>query len=156
MVNANNTKTDGTKISVQDLDFFYGKVQALFGITMDIAPRQVTALIGPSGCGKSTFIKTLNRMNDIIEGARVNGKVLIDGENIYEQLVDGKLITTKFNADIIKSELKSILEVYTVKHDWGNWDGIVGNIPEHIRREARFKQLLEQQDGSENSETNNQ
>ena len=88
MVDAINKKTNEIKISVQDLDFFYGKVQALFGITMDISPKQVTALIGPSGCGKSTFIKTLNRMNDIIEGIRVKGKVLIDGENIYDEDMD--------------------------------------------------------------------
>ena len=88
MVDTINKKTKEIKISVQDLDFFYGKVQALFGITMDISPKQVTALIGPSGCGKSTFIKTLNRMNDIIEGIRVKGKVLIDGENIYDEDMD--------------------------------------------------------------------
>jgi len=88
MVDTINKKTKEIKIRVQNLDFFYGKVQALFGITMDISPKQVTALIGPSGCGKSTFIKTLNRMNDIIEGIRVKGKVLIDGENIYDEDMD--------------------------------------------------------------------
>jgi phosphate transport system ATP-binding protein len=77
-----------TKVSVRQLDFFYGATQALHGITMDIPARQVTALIGPSGCGKSTFLRTVNRMNDIIDGARLRGKVLIDGRDIYEPGTD--------------------------------------------------------------------
>jgi len=72
-----------TKVRVQGLDFFYGNVQALHGINLAIPARQVTALIGPSGCGKSTFLRTLNRMNDIIDGARVSGLVEIDGVDIY-------------------------------------------------------------------------
>lgn len=77
-----------SKIRVEDLDFYYGSVQTLFGITMDIPPRQVTALIGPSGCGKSTFLRALNRMNDIIEGARAEGKVWIDEQDIYHHSTD--------------------------------------------------------------------
>jgi phosphate transport system ATP-binding protein len=77
-----------TKIQVRDLDFYYGVTQALFGITMDISSRRVTALIGPSGCGKSTFLRTLNRMNDIIDGTRATGKVLIDGQDIYHNVAD--------------------------------------------------------------------
>lgn len=76
------------KIIVRNLNFYYGDHQALFDISMDIAPFQVTALIGPSGCGKSTFLRTLNRMNDLIENTRVSGEVLIDGEDIYGQKVD--------------------------------------------------------------------
>jgi phosphate transport system ATP-binding protein len=76
------------KIQVKDLSFYYGSVQALLGITMNIPARQVTALIGPSGCGKSTFLRTLNRMNDIIDVARTEGCVLIDGENIYRNGID--------------------------------------------------------------------
>jgi len=72
-----------TKVQVDNLNFYYGPVQALFDISMNIPARQVTALIGPSGCGKSTFLRTLNRMNDIIDGTRVEGSVLIDGANIY-------------------------------------------------------------------------
>jgi len=71
------------KIAVRGLNFFYGPVQALFDVTLDILPCQVTALIGPSGCGKSTFLRTLNRMNDVIDGARVEGTVELDGRNIY-------------------------------------------------------------------------
>jgi phosphate transport system ATP-binding protein len=76
------------KISVRDLDFHYGATQALFNINMDIPARQVTALIGPSGCGKSTFLRTLNRMNEIIDATRLTGTVTIDGEDIYAPEMD--------------------------------------------------------------------
>ena len=72
-----------TKISVRGLSFYYGAQQALFDVSIDIQERIVTAFIGPSGCGKSTFLRTLNRMNDVIPGTRVAGKVLIDGHDIY-------------------------------------------------------------------------
>jgi len=72
-----------TKIAVEDLNFFYGKTQALKGISIEIPERQVMAFIGPSGCGKTTFLRTLNRMNDVIAGTRVEGKVAIDGAEIY-------------------------------------------------------------------------
>jgi phosphate transport system ATP-binding protein len=75
-------------IEVRDLDFFYGASRALSQIDMDIEPRRVTALIGPSGCGKSTFLRCLNRMNDTIPGTRVEGKILLDGEDIYAPDVD--------------------------------------------------------------------
>ncbi len=71
------------KISVSNLNFYYGRTQALQDISLDIPEKQVTAFIGPSGCGKSTFLRTLNRMNDIIPYARVEGKVLLDGKDIY-------------------------------------------------------------------------
>lgn len=71
------------KISVTKLDFFYGKSQALYDISLEIPQNQVMAFIGPSGCGKSTFLRTLNRMNDTIPGTRAEGKVLIDGKDIY-------------------------------------------------------------------------
>lgn len=71
------------KISVRNLDFFYGTQQALYDVSLDIQERVVTAFIGPSGCGKSTFIRTLNRMNDVIPGTRVGGQVLLDGHDIY-------------------------------------------------------------------------
>src|SRR5213593_3907324 len=71
------------KISVRQLNFFYGQNQALHEISMELPERMVTAFIGPSGCGKTTFLRTLNRMNDVIPGARVEGEVLLDGEDIY-------------------------------------------------------------------------
>ncbi len=76
------------KISARHLDFFYGKSQALFDISLEIPERLVTAFIGPSGCGKSTFLRTLNRMNDIIPGTRVAGEVLIDNIDIYASQTD--------------------------------------------------------------------
>lgn len=76
------------KVETRNLDFFYGPLQALFGISMAMKERSVTALIGPSGCGKSTYLRTLNRMNDIVEGTRLTGQVLLDSESIYDPQVD--------------------------------------------------------------------
>jgi len=75
-------------MSIRDLNFFYGKTLALKNITMEIPEKCVTALIGPSGCGKTTFLRCLNRMNDTIEGIRVEGQILLDHENIYHPEVD--------------------------------------------------------------------
>ncbi|MFZ5909515.1 MAG: phosphate ABC transporter ATP-binding protein PstB [Chloroflexota bacterium] len=74
--------------SVQNLDFYYGAKKALSNINLDIQPRQVTALIGPSGCGKSTFLRCLNRMNDTIAGTRVEGRIMLDGEDIHAPGMD--------------------------------------------------------------------
>jgi len=74
--------------SVKDLDFYYGQFKALSDISLDIMPHQVTALIGPSGCGKSTFLRCLNRMNDTIEGTRVDGKISLNGQDIYAEDMD--------------------------------------------------------------------
>jgi len=71
------------KFQIQKLNLYYGGFQALKGIDMAIQDRKITALIGPSGCGKSTLLKTLNRMNDLMEGVRITGNVLLDGEDIY-------------------------------------------------------------------------
>lgn len=76
------------KISVQQLNFFYGSKQVLADISLEIEDRKIMALIGPSGCGKSTFLRCLNRMNDTIAGARVEGKILLDGENILAPTLD--------------------------------------------------------------------
>lgn len=72
------------KIKVNDLDLFYGEKQALFKVGIDIKENEVTALIGPSGCGKSTFLRTLNRMNDLIDSVKITGNIVIDGDDIYE------------------------------------------------------------------------
>lgn len=74
--------------SIKHLDFYYGASRALSDISMDILSRQVTALIGPSGCGKSTFLRCLNRMNDTIPGTRVEGEILLEGEDIYDPDMD--------------------------------------------------------------------
>jgi phosphate transport system ATP-binding protein len=76
------------RIDVSGLNVYYGKFLAVEDVSMSIEPRTVTALIGPSGCGKSTFLRTLNRMHEVLPGARVHGKVLLDGEDIYDGDVD--------------------------------------------------------------------
>ena len=81
-------QAETNKISVRQLNFFYGKSQALHNISLEIPEREVMAFIGPSGCGKSTFLRTLNRMNDTIPGVRVEGEVLLDGKNIYHSATD--------------------------------------------------------------------
>ncbi len=77
-----------SKISAQHVDFYYGEHQALHNVSLDSPEQCVTALIGPSGCGKSTFLRCLNRMNDMIEGARVEGDIRLDGEDIYSRGTD--------------------------------------------------------------------
>lgn len=72
-----------SKLSIKELDFYYGDFKALHNVSMEVEPNKVTALIGPSGCGKSTFLKTLNRMNDLVEGSVVDGTILYDGEDVY-------------------------------------------------------------------------
>lgn len=71
------------KISINELDLFYGDFQALKDINLGLKPKEITAFIGPSGCGKSTLLKTLNRMNDLVEGCRITGKILLDNEDVY-------------------------------------------------------------------------
>lgn len=77
---------NNVKFQVRDLDLYYGDFQALKKINMDIMKNQITAFIGPSGCGKSTFLKTINRMNDLIEGVRIDGTIHMDGINIYKDI----------------------------------------------------------------------
>ncbi len=83
------------KIAVKDLNLYYGGNHALRNVSMEIRDRAVTAFIGPSGCGKSTFLKCLNRMNDLVECARIEGQVLLDGEDIYDRRVDTTLLRKK-------------------------------------------------------------
>ena len=83
-----STPTVRPKIDVAKMNFYYGDNRVLHDVTVQMLPNHVTALIGPSGCGKSTFLRSLNRMNDIIPGARVEGSVCIDNRNIYDSSVD--------------------------------------------------------------------
>jgi phosphate transport system ATP-binding protein len=100
------------KITVSNLDFFYGKAQALYDISINIPEREVIAFIGPSGCGKSTFLRTLNRMNDTIPDTRATGAVIIDGENIYRSGTDVVALRRKVGMVFQKSNPfpKSIFE----------------------------------------------
>lgn len=83
------------KVKVENLNLYYGENHALKDVNMDIQENSVTAFIGPSGCGKSTFLKTLNRMNDLVDGVRIDGKVLLDGEDIYDPSVDTTILRKK-------------------------------------------------------------
>ncbi len=83
------------KIVTKDLHLYYGTNHALKGVNMNIKEKSITAFIGPSGCGKSTFLKTLNRMNDLVDGVKIEGEVLLDGENIYDPRVDTTLLRKK-------------------------------------------------------------
>ena len=84
-----------SKISVKDLDLYYGDFKALKNINIEIEPNEITAFIGPSGCGKSTLLRCLNRMNDLVEGCRIEGNVLLDGTDIYGKNVDVNLLRKK-------------------------------------------------------------
>lgn len=84
-----------SKISVENLNLHYGENHALKDVNMEIADNAITAFIGPSGCGKSTFLRCLNRMNDLVDGCRVEGKVILDGEDIYDKRVDTTLLRKK-------------------------------------------------------------
>ncbi|MDM8204160.1 phosphate ABC transporter ATP-binding protein PstB [Faecalicoccus acidiformans] len=74
------------KLSIQDVNLYYGDFHALHGITMDIKANEITSFIGPSGCGKSTLLKSINRMNDLVEGCKITGDFLLDGQNIYKDI----------------------------------------------------------------------
>ena len=84
-----------SKISVENLNLHYGENHALKDVNMEIADHAITAFIGPSGCGKSTFLRCLKRMNDLVDGCRVEGKVILDGEDIYDKRVDTTLLRKK-------------------------------------------------------------
>ena len=84
-----------SKISVKDLNLYYGSNHALKNVNMEIKSNAVTAFIGPSGCGKSTFLKCINRMNDLVENVKIEGTVLLDGEDIYDKRVDTTLLRKK-------------------------------------------------------------
>ena len=86
---------ENTKIAVHKLNLFYGDNHALKNVSMDIKENAITAFIGPSGCGKSTFLKTLNRMNDLVDGVSISGTIEIDGEDIYAKEIDTTMLRKK-------------------------------------------------------------
>ncbi len=103
------------KITTKNLSLFYGNKQALKDITLNIPANNVTALIGPSGCGKSTFLRTLNRMNDLIRGVKIQGEIIIDGVDIYGRNIDVVSLRTKIGMVFQKANLfpKSIRDNIT-------------------------------------------
>ena len=84
-----------TKISTQNLNLYYGENHALKDVSLDLYENKITAFIGPSGCGKSTYLKTLNRMNDLVPGVKIEGSVRLDDEDIYDSQVDTTLLRKK-------------------------------------------------------------
>ena len=74
------------KINIKNLDLYYGDFHALKNVNLDIEENKITAFIGPSGCGKSTLLKSLNRMNDLVEGCKITGDILLDGQNVYQNM----------------------------------------------------------------------
>ena len=105
--------SEKAKISVKNLHLYYGENHALKGVNMDIRPNAVTAFIGPSGCGKSTFLKTLNRMNDLVDNVRIEGQILLDGQDIYALGVDTTILRKKVGMVFQSYDLfphKTILE----------------------------------------------
>ncbi len=85
---AHQSEPEETSIKVENLNLFYGEKQALYGINMEMPKKKVTAYIGPSGCGKSTLLRCINRMNDLVDSVTIDGKILLDDENIYEKSVN--------------------------------------------------------------------
>lgn len=135
------------KIDVEQLSFFYGEKQALFDISLGIQPNVVTAFIGPSGCGKSTFLRTLNRMNDIIPGARVAGRACLDGENIYAAGVDPVALRRRVGMVFQKSNPfpKSIFEnvAYGLRINGvtRNRTELAGRVEESLRQAALWDEV---------------
>lgn len=111
-IGANKTGLTNSKILVEQLNFYYGKCQALNDISIDIKENHITAFIGPSGCGKSTFLRCLNRMNDLIPGAKSSGRVVLDGIDIYGKNIDLSELRRKVGMVFQKSNPfpKSIFE----------------------------------------------
>jgi phosphate transport system ATP-binding protein len=127
------------KIEVRDLDFYYGRTQALFGVDMQIPARRVTAFIGPSGCGKSTLLRTLNRMNDTIIGARAVGVIEIDGENVLAPETDVVALRRKVGMVFQKSNPfpKSIYENVAYGLRVNRLAGSKGELKERVEEALR-------------------
>ncbi len=123
------------KIVAQRINFYYGKTQVLRQVSLHVRQNHITALIGPSGCGKSTFLRTLNRMNDLIPGARLEGQILIDGQDIYAKTVDPILLRRRVGMIFQKSNPfpKSVYEnvAYGVK------------INSYARNKAQLNEIVE-------------
>ena len=145
--NDRETGTGRTVIESRNLDVYYGDEQALRDVSLAIPERQVTAMIGPSGCGKSTFLRCLNRMNDLIDAARVEGEVLFDGKDVYDDDVDPVALRRRIGMVFQKPNPfpKSIyenvaygLEIQGVE---GDYDAIV---EESLRRAALWDEVKDQ------------
>ena len=122
-------------IRISDVGVFYGKEKALSDVSMDIPVHEITALIGPSGCGKSTLIKTINRMNDLVDDCRIEGTILLDGEDIYARSMDVNLLRKRVGMVFQKSNLFP-MSVY---------DNIAFGPRTHgIKKRAQLDEIVEQ------------
>ncbi|HEU0178241.1 MAG TPA: phosphate ABC transporter ATP-binding protein PstB [Blastocatellia bacterium] len=134
------------KIEVKDLDFYYGRTQALFGVDMRIPARRVTAFIGPSGCGKSTLLRSFNRMNDTIIGVRAEGVVEIDGENILAPETDVVALRRKIGMVFQKSNPfpKSIYENVAYGLRVNRMAGRKGELNERVEEALKDAAILDE------------
>jgi phosphate transport system ATP-binding protein len=134
------------KIHAESLNFYYGETRALQDISMKIQPNVVTAFIGPSGCGKSTFLRTLNRMNDIIPGARVDGQVCIDGTNIYGPGIDVVALRRRVGMVFQKSNPfpKSVFDNVAYGLRVNQMDGNRAELAERVEQSLRQAALWEE------------
>ena len=142
-----------TMLTTRDFSFYYGSLQALKSISVEVERNKVTAFIGPSGCGKSTFLRSLNRMNDIIPGTRVEGKVLLDGKDIYEKDVDVVELRRKVGMVFQKSNPfpKSIFDnvAYGLRiHGERNTAKIVQRVEESLKAAALWDEIKDRLDAS--------
>jgi phosphate transport system ATP-binding protein len=148
------TQDTPVKIDVQGLNFYYGEKRALEDIGIQIRSNVVTAFIGPSGCGKSTFLRTLNRMNDIIPGARVEGTVLIDGQNTYAPGVDVVQLRRRVGMVFQKSNPfpKSVFENVAyglrVNNMASSKSELAGRVEESLRAAAIWDEVKDRLDDS--------
>lgn len=140
-------------VRVENLDFYYGRMQALFDISMDVEQKLVTALIGPSGCGKSTFLRSINRMNDIIEGTRVKGRIYVDDIDIYNNTTDVVSLRKKVGMVFQKSNPfpKSIFDnvAYGPRiHGVSNKAKLNEIVERSLKRAAIFNEVKDRMDSS--------
>jgi phosphate transport system ATP-binding protein len=151
-MNAINSN-ENCKIKVENLDFYYGQKKALFNISVTLDSCRVTALIGPSGCGKSTFLRTLNRMNDTIDNTRVEGTIIIDGQNINEDGVDVVSLRKKIGMVFQKSNPfpKSIFENVAFGpriHGMGKKSGLYEIVEKSLVRAGLWNEVKDRLDAS--------
>ena len=135
-----------SKISAAHVNFFYGSHQVLFDINLDFAEKQATALIGPSGCGKSTFLRCINRMNDLIEGARLEGRIRMDGQDIYAPGADVVALRRSVGMVFQKPNpfAKSIFEnvAYGLRiHGMNNAGELADRVEHSLKRAAIFTEV---------------
>ncbi|SEH15494.1 phosphate transport system ATP-binding protein [Natronorubrum sediminis] len=145
-------RVDDAVIESRNLDVFYGDDQALHGIDMDIPERGVTALIGPSGCGKSTFLRSINRMNDLIDVARVEGDLYFHGKNVYDEDVDPVALRRKIGMVFQKPNPfpKSIFDnvAYGLRVQGKDDGDVEAKVQTALERAALFEEVEDQLDSS--------